>query len=394
MAFVLVSFCFTGCSDDDKSDNHSTEQTEPAKPDDPSKNPEIIWGDIDNSYLFGSFSDDAYASLPIVPGISIENIGMLYANDVVMNSTYAYVVDSGNNTIHRSSLETPRIEKNYIDLGQNAGPYTAYADDNELYIVCNVTPQVVKVDLSTNEQTVILNGDHLVSGTAVTKVGKTVIVADSEYNFEDFSKTEGKLVVITEDGSIIEHKTATPNPTYLQPIKLDGKDYIVSSNSGVIQYDAEGKATAPEQSCVQLWALDDLVKTEEPVVKTHCETNSSFGRLAVSDSHLYVGDGVTPKVYMTGINQLSDFDTWTNMTFGDADALGMTIPVPVDNDLAVFNFNQDSVTWVRGEYRLTLKLSQSDASKKGPLSAVYDALHRRIYVLNTSSGSLDLLRVQ
>ena len=397
---ALASCCFMSCSDDDKSDNHSTEQTDITKPDDPGKpddlspKPEERWSDINNTYLFGSLSDDVKAVLPVVPGTSIDNIGMLYANDIVMNSTHAFIVDSGNNTIHRVSLDSLEVEKNYIDLGQDIGPYTAYVDDKELYIVCNLTSQVVKVDLSTKQQTVVLNADHLVSGTAVTKVGNTVIVADSEYNFEDSAKTEGKLVVIKEDGSIIEHKTATPNPTFIQSVKLDGKDFIVSSNSGVIQYDENWQPKAPEQSCVQLWALDDLVKNEDPAVKTHCEQNSSVGRLFVSDSHLYVGDGVTPKVYMTGITQLADFDTWTNMTFGDAGSLGMTIPVTVEDDLAVFNFNQDSMTWVRGEHRLTLKLSPSEASKKGPISVVYDASHRRIYVLNSSSGSLDLLNVK
>ena len=72
----------------------------------------------------------------------------------------------------------------------------------------------------------------------------------------------------------------------------------------------------------------------------------------------------------------------------------MTIPLAAKDDLAVFNFNADTIEWVRGDKRLSLKLSQSEASKKGPLSAVFDAEHQQILVLNSASGSVDILKVQ
>ena len=312
-------------------------------------------------------------------------------NDIVMNETHAFVMDYGNNTIHRISLETLDVEKNFVDLGQNAGPASGFADEKNLYIVCNMIPQVVKVDLATKKQEVILDANYLKMGSTVVKAGNSIVVADSEY---EYKKTEGKLVVITEDGSIRTHKTATPNPTYLNAIQNDDKQYIVSANSGELEYDADYNMIPPEQSCIQLWDMDELVKEDAPTVKTHCETNAYVGKLSHSESKLYVGDGLVPKVYAADISKLSDFDTWSSMDLSNGGDLNMTIPLAVGEDLAVFNFNNDSLTWLRGDKRLTLKLSQSEASKKGPLSAIYDSKHKQILVLNTASGSVDVLSVK
>ena len=382
LLFTLASALILGCSDDDKSTTKTTQN-------DPNE-----WAQYDNTYLFGSISEDAKAVLPVIPGKTLDNLGLMYPNDIVMNQTHAFIVDSGNNTIHRIALDTLDVEKNFVDLGQNVGPASAYADQDNLYIVCNMTSQVVKVDLKTQAKSVILSADKLISGYNVLKVDNAVIVSDSEYDLSNPSNTKGSLIVIKDDGSINSFDTETPNPTSIANIKVGEKQYIVSSNSGIVQYGSNGEMTAPDKSCIQLWALEELMGGDTPFVKTHCETNSSVGKISVSDTHLYVGDGVTPKVYSTDITKLPDFDIWTSAAFGNAKDLGMTIPLVVGSDLAVFNFNADTLTWVRGDKRINLKLSQTEASKKGPISAIYDANHKQILVLNSLSGSIDVLKIR
>lgn len=76
------------------------------------------------------------------------------------------------------------------------------------------------------------------------------------------------------------------------------------------------------------------------------------------------------------------------------DNLGLTTPVAVGSSLIVTDFNHDTVSWVRDGEILNLKLSPAEDAPKGPIDAVYDAARQQILVLNSTSGSIDVMRVK
>ena len=101
-----------------------------------------VQGDIEGSYLFGNLSDDVRASLPIVGVKEIGGLGS-YPSDLSIAGEHAYIVDYSNNAIHRVDLERYVVDKNFIDLGQNAGPYSVYANGDNIWVTTQKIKQVL-----------------------------------------------------------------------------------------------------------------------------------------------------------------------------------------------------------------------------------------------------------
>lgn len=406
--FLLISLALTvcACAEDDSSQNTPTPGTEttpddnspanpddnsPANPDDNTSNPtnpedtDSSSGDVLN--LFGKLTDEQKKTVPLTPLKTLNDMG-LYPSDMDLYGDYAYVVDSGNNTIHRIKLDDLSVEKNYVDLGLDASPYAAFADKDALYVAAQGKQAVYKYPHDNpGNFSVVASG--LVAPTAVYTKNGSIYIADSEYDYANPTQTGGKVHVISDTQDAFTLTSTSQNPGFLDHCPMF--NWIFSVNSGVITFGQT--MLAPEKSCVDVWEIASLSGDKENTpIRTYCLENTSLGRTIKSNVVLYIGDALKPVIHALDIKSINagtaEFKTITLSN----DDTGMTTPVDVENHLAVLEFNHDTITWFEDEKQTTYRLSSSKAAAKGPIDAVYDATRKQLLILNSTSGSVDVLK--
>ncbi|MBQ9394077.1 MAG: hypothetical protein IJU23_00965 [Proteobacteria bacterium] len=372
LLFVASALLISACSDDGE-DTHIQDVGE---------------SDV---YLFGSMTDALKAELPLVPVKTIDELGE-WPSDITISSDYAFVVSSGKNVIHRINLETLEVERNYIDLGQGAAPYSAEADEDALYVALQGNPSVIKYPHSNPKDSTVILKD-LVAPTAVYLRDGNIYATDSEYDYGDASKTGGKLYSILKDkAETVVVDTTVQNPGFLEYCPM--YNLIITVDSGVVTFGQETKA--PEKSCVDMWKIEDL-STDGQIkpMYTFCKENVTLGRTFKSNGVLFVGDGLKPQVHAINMVDVpggnAEFET---IKLSD-DATGLTTPVDVGNQLVVVDYNNDRLYWFDGKkVKTSYRLSASKSAQRGPIDAVYDAYRKQLLILNSASGSVDVLKKQ
>ena len=364
--YILIS---PGCSEDKP--NGSVRDTTPENP----------------FYIFGSISDDDRNIMPLIPVKSIDDVG-LYPSDITLSGNEAYIVDSGNNAIHKLHLDNLALNKNAIIFDPDTGPYTAFATESDLYVACNVSPKVVDISLQNSVQNTLMTASEIKSPSDIWLYQTQVIVADSEYDFTDNSKTEGKIILRSANGTVTESKTATPNPVFIQMTRIQDQDYLLISNAGILKYSAEGYQP-PERSCLEIRSAQDLSQS----LIQHCIHHDSFGRISQSETDIYIGDGILPVIHQIAKSDLLNPAAQMKDIVMSQETPGMTTPLVVDNALVAINYNQDQLVWIDDSDMYYFRLSSSDAAQKSPTDLVYDRQRKQILVLN-GAGSVDILKNQ
>ncbi len=337
--------------------------------------------------LFGKLTEEQKNALPLLPLKTLNNMG-LYPSDMALFGDYAYVVDSGNNTIHRIKLDDLSVEKNYVDLGLDASPYAAFADKDALYVAAQGKQAVYKYPHE-NPADFSIVASGLIAPTAVYTQNGSIYIADSEYDYATPSKTGGKVHVISDTQDAFYLTSTAQNPGFLDHCPMF--NWIFSVNSGVITFGQT--MIPPEKSCVDVWEIATLSSDRKNApLRTYCLENTSLGRTIKSNVVLYIGDALKPAIHSLDIKSINaDAAEFKTIKLSD-DEIGMTTPVDLDNHLAVLEFNHDTLTWFENEKQTTYRLSSTKAASKGPIDAVYDSPRKQLLILNSTSGSVDVLK--
>lgn len=367
---VLLAACgFSACSDDNSSsDNDSTQ--------------EPVW-------IFDDFSDAQKDSLPVIPVKSINDMGQ-WASDIHLFGDYAYVVDSGNNAIHRIHLADLSVDKNYVDLGQNASPYAAYADEKSLYVAVQGKQSVIAYPHDNLASPQVIK-DNLVAPTAIYSHNDMLLIADSEYDYNDATKTGGKIYVQSDKTGLIQLISSSQNPGFLDYCPTN--EWIFSINSGVISFYPE--TTPPEKSCLDVWDAKNLsAETENKPIYSFCVDHASLGRTTKHQNTLYVGDALKPIVHVMVVEDMKKTGTaFTELVLSE-ESSGLTVPVDMGSMLGIIEYNHDMLYLTDGTEIKSYRLSKSDVSAKGPIDAVYDSARKQLLILNSNAGSVDVLKLQ
>lgn len=381
--YLISAFLISSCTDDVDESTQGDVGTEQEGFD----NQEELLNDI---YLFGDLSEAQKSVLPLVPVKTLDEMGN-WPSDITMSSKYAFVVDSGNNAIHRIELSTLEVERNYIDLGQNAAPYSAEADEEALYVALQGKNSVIKYPHSNPKESTVILSD-LQAPTAIYIRDGNIYVTDSEYNYEEPSKTGGKLYAILKDKGTVVLDTTVQNPGFIEHCPM--YDLIMTVNSGIVSFSPD--ATPPSKSCVDMWKIDEI--SQDGVNKpkwTFCRENTSLGRTIKSSGIFYAGDGLKSAVHAINMLEVPEGKAEFKTIVLSDESIGMTTPVDLGNQLAVLDFNNDRLYWFDGmKVKSSYKLTESKTSSRGPIDAVYDSEHKHLLILNSTSGSVDVLKKQ
>lgn len=400
LSLLLSLFLFVlaaGCSDDVNDTENNPEQTDPGQKDPEQKDPEQkdpeqkdpVQSDTDNVIcLYDNLSDEVKAELPIVPVKTLEGIGQ-WATDIELFGDYAYVVDGTNNVIHRIHLADLSMDKNYINLGQNASPYAANADDKALYVAVQGKNSVIKYphDDVANPVTI---ADNLIAPTAIYSRDGAIYIADSEYDYNDASKTGGKAYVYDESGKKAELVTTSQNPGFLE--YCPKYNWLFTINSGVISFYPETKG--PEKSCIDLWEVLNLKSDHETVpFRTYCVDGATFGRAIKNKGTVYIGDALKPNLYAVYIEDILKEGTQLKTIEISKDKNGLTVPVDMGEYLGVIEYNRDMFYLRKGSEEIAAyRLSKDGVAKKNPMDAVYDTKRKQLLILNANAGTVDVLK--
>lgn len=336
--------------------------------------------------LFGKVTPEEQEMSPFTAVKSLEDVG-LWPSDLDLYGDYAYVVDSGNNAITRISLSALTVEKNYADLGKDASPYAIHASNNALYVALQANGTIAQIPYS-DPKAVTTVTEGLIAPTAVITHGENIIIADSEYDYATPQNTKGSIHFKTPQGETVL-PSSSPNPAFLDIVTIEGKDYLLSINAGVIDF---VNNTPPEKSCIDVWPLEDVSSLTKPVSYI-CIPAASLGRTAVIGDNLYAGDAMAPIYYIIPLSKLLSSPPKYSYSTADPELTKATItPVNVEDTLTMINFSQDTISWGDSYYFMTYSISGATENPvKGPIDIVYDAPRKHILILNSLSETVDVL---
>lgn len=369
LSIALALSMFSACQSEEQEDNNGT----PSAP----------------INLYGELDPDLKAALPLNAVTSLNDIG-LWPSDLAIFGDYAYVVDSGNNAITRIGLNDLKVEKNYVDFGENASPYAIYANSEAIYVALQGNGTIARVAHDNpSEITTIANG--LIAPTAVCANQGDTYIADSEYDYANPQNTKGSIHLKTTQGEATLPSTS-PNPAFIETISLNGKPYLLSINAGVIDFITQ---TPPPKSCIDLWPLSDISTLAQPE-NSVCATNASLGRITVLNDTLYTGDAMTPTLYAVPTSKLLEPDATFDTQMLLDTPKGTLTPIAIDNKaLAVIDFTSDTITWLKDNRPLRFYLTApAENPVKGPIDIVYDSPRNQILILNSLSETIDVLKVK
>jgi len=313
--------------------------------------------------------------------------GGYYQNQIVMHGDSAYIVDSGNNVVHKIDLHSLSLTKAFIDLGQNANPYALTVSEGRFYIVNSILTNVVSASLeSPSSLEIVLDSGDLISPAFVTATKGSVIVVDSEFDYLNADNTKGTLIVIA-DGVKQTVKTVNPNPQFAYVIE----DSLVVVCSGVTKFDVDYAVIPPEKSCLEVYNLVDL--TQAPVIS--CVENTSLSHLTFTSEAIFAGSGTSASIHRFSRESYAFEHT---IEIGEANEVGMTYPLAFDDSiLAVSNFNHDSLSVVSASSSPsmigTLKLSLTDYNRLGPIGLAFDRDRGNLFVVYSLAGIVDVFQV-
>ena len=351
--------------------------------------------DLDGTCLFDDFGDSEVQP-PLSPLITVEDVG-LYASDFTWHADSAYVVDYSRNAVHRIDLNRHALSKNYIDLGQDAGPYSVYADDEAVYVTCQGIVQVVKVTHAGGQKTTVLDGSRVKAPVDVVTHEGTTFVADSEYDYADASRTGGMIYAVTAEGDVISHKTTSPNPAFLHIVGGGSESFLVSVNAGVVSFSATSDPTPPDKSCIDVWNIRDFIEQAEVSPRTFCVTGASLGRPALVGEELVLGDALQPSLYAISLDDLksaSSSDAVLRKIPVAASRNTVMTPVSVQGNLAAVDYNGQAFVWFEDGTPISFLLTKSEAAPMGPIDVLYDDVRKQVLILKSAAGSVSIFEVR
>ena len=360
LGFFLAIFAFSGCSDDDVN---------------PSGNAIPANVDISGHEMY----------IASVKTLAEAGNG---PNDIALNSRYAYVVSSGDNTISRIDLATLELQKNYLDLGDDSAPSACWAEEDALYIVQSGNGGKA-LQYSLGDKTRREFRASFVSPSAIRAHNGTVFVADSEYG-----SGTGSVYAFAENSSTPQKlATSAHDPMFLDVYHADNgaKTWLIVVDSGW----TSGTESIPPKSCVDFWDITDIATVSESPAHSYCVQNASLGHTAVVGNTLYIGDGMKPILHTLDLAKLGTDGLTLGSIALSNETMGMTTPVHANGHLFAFDFNRDTMYWdLESEQPQSLGLTKAKSDKKGPVAAAYDAARKQILVVHSMSGSVDVVGIK
>ena len=215
---------------------------------------------------------------------------------------WAYIVESGANTVSRVSLDGERFEPGFIDVGNGRNPYDAVVDAREgRVLVANlIAGSLTVADAETGEVLREIVDPRLDSAASVAVLGEHVYVTSLDYEGYN-TYGDGSVVVLdrTDYTVLGEIPTAAKNPQFLDVERIDGVERLIVSDTGALRFDERGAFPASD-GAIELWTPGaDPLAPERVVARIPHRAGSRVGapgrpvRVPGTDT-LYVASATAP----------------------------------------------------------------------------------------------------
>ncbi len=382
-AFLLTAgLCLAACSDDDTSEEKK------------------------------HFDDGPRGEMKFSKVKTIESMG-LYPNQVVVHGDFAYAIASGDNVVMRIDLDSFKVDKAYIDLGQNANPYAMTFEGDDIYVVNSVSNTLVKTRTTDPKSLETLasanHGLNMPMDVVVNPYTQAISVGCADYNTNGVA--EGKIVSLNHDGSFSEEKDALEIKNITALYAVPKTKFMTAVGSGNYVFDSDYEITGTHDNGVR---VTDYSTAATPVSETILK-NEDVGKMAfLDDSRVWlVGSSFSSKMHSIHYNKVGDYQTST-LQLDSGKGMGMYIPVAIDDTHAVIaDFNHDKLyvvdlnqsdvrAWAEGSNASaaaaaesikasSFALSSTSVDRRGPVSMAVDPKRSYILVLNSLSETLDVI---
>lgn len=297
----------------------------------------------------------------------------LYPNRILLNGDYAYIVNSGDNTVGRLDLATFDYDNNFIILPQDTNPYALAVMDNHL-LVSSVGrysgDYIVSFDLDSLEEEVLVEDLFMVSDLRTSN--SCVNFIESEYDYS-VGEAEGKLTTLCS-GLFSSVKTDCSNPA---TVRSQGKSIYISC-SGVYEYDSSYNISGTEGSGVCIYK--DSLELETCLLE-----GEDTGTISLWGDSLLVGSTFSGVLTIVSGDKIE-----TNLIAENT----MINPYYLKDDKALLlDFNNSKVylyNLIDKEIEVSYNLSETELDKRGSIDLAYDSSLNRVYILNTLSSTVDI----
>jgi len=321
----------------------------------------------------------------------------VYANTITIDGEFAYVVNSGDNTIQRYSTADPAgsSNKRFVDEGTNKNPFDLAIYGDRIYITNSFEGSITVAALSTGAvlSTTIL--PELVSPQDIVATEGYLLVANTEFTFPAPSERFGSLVVLSRSDTpalVNRIPTTQSNPQFVRVVG----DTVYVVNSGRTDYDMDTGIVSPGTD----GGLDTLA------LSTLAAANGVDGNVSLPPSGLvgnpgtptivgttmFLGSGTASVLFQIDLSTLSAVrGTNAPIVLGDTGTSGFAVPsLGPDGLLYVADFNNDKVSVfdpacgaVIGQ---PIGVGSSAEMMEGPFDMAWDASGKAHIVMSVSSS--------
>ncbi len=351
---------------------------------------------------------------------TIENVGAI-PNQVVLHGDDAYIVSSGDNVIQKLALETLTLQKNYIDLGENANPYAMAVDEDDIYIACSMSNQIIKTSTAdpTVLTTVMTQTDGIDGPTDILVSPDYIYVTNSEYDMTTYEPGGSVVVKSKTENQIAMNETAYRNPTAIYNFNLKNFQGIVTVFTGQYLFDANYNIIGVSKSAVGMGASFDHASDSASMFDAVLLEDKDVGKMApLSGGRVFVvGTASSSTFHLIAYDARADASQrYSLLSLSLEGDVAMIQPLAIDEERVVLaNFNDDSLYLLdvseenmrhcldgdeaacdvaQTKLRATkFALSKSSVDKRGPISMAWDAKRKQLLVLNNLSETLDVIRI-
>lgn len=136
------------------------------------------------------------------PSVSVEaqlhTIGQS-PNVMYARGAFAWITESGANTVSRVALETGALDAGFVDVGNNRGPWDVRVDDGLVFVTNYTGSSLTVADANSGDVLEELEGLEDASGIAVTPTHVFVTKVNYDPGFED-DFGPGSVTVIAREG--------------------------------------------------------------------------------------------------------------------------------------------------------------------------------------------------
>ena len=365
----------------------------------------------------GGNNNDKKGSLKLSAVTTITDVGDA-TNQIVLDGDNAYIVASMDNVIQRLSLSDLTLQKKFIDLDQGANPYAMAVDGDNIYVACSMNNTIVKTTKSapSNLTTILDSQDGVDGPTDIIVADGSIYVANSEYDMTTYVP-DGSIIRMSTSGNDTHlYETEYRNPTAIYNFNLKNYKGMVTVFTGEYLFDDNYNITGFSKSAIGMSAsFDDQIKYDVFLLK-----DIDVGKMAplLDGKYFVVGTASTNAVHVVTVPaDVSDDYEVRELVIPSETGLAMFMPVAISTDAVVLaNFNDDTLyvidtnndavsSWLSGDasaqdaavqaiVSTKYRLSESSVDIRGPISMAWDASRNHLFVLNSISSTLDVIKIE